>query len=467
MLDRPVVGEDQIHRPAQPLGSLGSAVDDRLPRAIARRHDERSPGIAEQQCVKRSGRKHQAQERSPWRHGLREGRVGTPSHDRDGTLDRVEELALVGVEHSMLLRLREGGDHHGEGLAPAPLAAAQARHRHLAGGVAGELEPSHPEDRHGLSGQQAVAGEPKRLVPLSARLAIRGQRHQSRTTARAGDALGVEASVVDAGVLVRAARAQREVGHGRALTVPGKRACDGVARTTSGAVGEGVAEARRGGVADLVEAGLADRKVRDERGCRSARLRRHGRAPLGPEVERLAVDAQRSGPNAFERQAGQVRPLDAKPQLAERRSGAERLDPDTTLQIAYPPAQPERTRGAYDPGPEADPLHAAPELEGQACRSLRSGGGSRQADLLPHPSPPPSCVHARSGPACDAFVRRGLRPSTAVRQIGSWRLAPEATRPRWPGRSACGSLIGPRGTRASRPVGSCAKMMARRPLDLR
>ena len=87
-VDRTVVAEERVGDPAEPLARLVVVVGDRLVRAVAARHHERSAEVGEQQVVERRVREHHAEPRAARRDRRSDRRVRAPAHEHDRPLAR-------------------------------------------------------------------------------------------------------------------------------------------------------------------------------------------------------------------------------------------------------------------------------------------------------------------------------------------------------------------------------------------
>ena len=62
-MDGPVVGEKEIGDPLEPIERVRVFVRDGLVAAVAARHHQRRPGLAQQQMMQRRVRQHDAEQR--------------------------------------------------------------------------------------------------------------------------------------------------------------------------------------------------------------------------------------------------------------------------------------------------------------------------------------------------------------------------------------------------------------------
>ena len=177
-MDRPVVAEERVGDPAEPVGGLGVVDRDRLVRPVAARHHERAADVREQQMVERGVGEHHAEPGVARGDRFGDRGVGATAQEHDRPPGRAEQLGLRLVdlgERPGLVR------HHRERLVLAVLARAEPRHRLLVRRVAGEVpaaEALHRQDR-------AVPQQLHRLLERAS--TAPGRRRGSRSARRGSD----------------------------------------------------------------------------------------------------------------------------------------------------------------------------------------------------------------------------------------------------------------------------------------
>ena len=232
--------------PGEPPAGVVVVERDRLVGPVTAGEDEGTAELGAEEMVERRVREHAPRATGrPGRPRARSSAPGSRRSEDDRRLRRAEQRQfLVGADRDRFGRRR----HHGERLLVALLARAQARHRGLVGGEAGEVVAADPLDRE----HRSVAQQRHRL----------GERHREpRPAGGAAGRLGVEAAVARIVVLGAAVGAHREARHRRVRAVVRDGADDREARAAVRAVDERVAEAAVARVEQLSQAVVAGRDV--------------------------------------------------------------------------------------------------------------------------------------------------------------------------------------------------------------
>ena len=266
-LDRPVVDEEQVGDPRQPLERVVVAVGDRLVGHVAAGHHQRqrrrrraAGGAAASTGASRRARAPRA---PPTR------ATGAPApargeHDRRARAPRAARARRRRARPA--LRRRDDGAISANGLSSRCLRARSAATARLVVGSAGEVVAADPLDARGSRPSRSA---PRPRATASRRRRPRPARRRATSSVtdgpqhRAGVGLGVEAAVGRVLVLGAAGGAHGKAGHRGQRPVVGDAAHDREARPAVGAVDERVAVAAVGGVEQLAQA------VRAHRACRA------------------------------------------------------------------------------------------------------------------------------------------------------------------------------------------------------
>ena len=304
--------------------------------------------VAGEQVVQRRVRQQHADVAVAGRDGRRQRSVGAAAQQDDRSATRRQRLLLDRVDLGQGVGGGEVGNQDGERLVLPVLARAQRADRGLVGGEGGEVVAAEALDGDdGAGPQRGGRGGDRvgRRVPAP-------RPPQPRPARRAAHRLRVEPPVRGVGVLPRAVGAHRERRHRRRRTVVGHPGDDREPRPAVRAVGERVAVAAVGRVAELTQAVRAGRGVRrDERGARAVRGARGDReGGVADGGERADVDARHHG----QRGRALTQRGDEPRQRGGRSLG---LDQHPRLVVADEPGQPELRRQRVHERPEPDALH--------------------------------------------------------------------------------------------------------------
>ena len=139
-VDRPVVQEEQVRDPAQPLQRVVVRERDRLVGHVAARHHQRHADVGQQQVVQRRVGEHHAEVVRARRDRRRDARVGAARRDHDRRARRAGRS-------SASTSARGIARHQRERAVLAVLAGAQAGDGGLVVGAAREVEPADALDR--------------------------------------------------------------------------------------------------------------------------------------------------------------------------------------------------------------------------------------------------------------------------------------------------------------------------------
>ena len=352
-LDRPVVDEEAVRDPGQPLQRILVAVRDRLVGHVAARQHERHAGVAEQEVVQRRVRQHHAEVGVRGRDRLGDRRPGPPPCDHDRAVAARQSLHLGRREVDERAGAVQVERHQRERPVLAPLARAQRGDRDRVPGAAREVVAAEPLDRDDRAVEQRRRGGRDRIAG-GERAAAGVEQRRMRAAGRAGVRLGVEAAVERVVVLRPAGCAHREAGHRRARAVVGDSAHDREPRAAVGAVDERVAVAAVAGVAQLVQARVAGRAVGGDR--------RSGGAARGAGHDReLTLADRRQRPVAHALDGRERRRLARQPgqEALDRVRRALDLEQHPALVVADPAAEPLVARQPVHVRAEADALDRA------------------------------------------------------------------------------------------------------------
>ena len=157
-LDRPVVDEEGVGDPAEPLARVVVGERDRLVGDVAARQHERHAHVAEQQMVQRRVRQHHAELAQPRGDRVRHRGARRARGDDDRPVARGQPRGGGRVERDERARRVEPAGHQRERPLLAPLAGAQRGDRRLGVRAAGQVVAADPLDRDDRAGAQQRRG---------------------------------------------------------------------------------------------------------------------------------------------------------------------------------------------------------------------------------------------------------------------------------------------------------------------
>ena len=286
-VDRPVVGEERVGDPAEPLARLVVVERDRLVGAVAARHHQ--SGRRSRRAADGAAACTAASRRATGVPGATDGATGASGRRRTSTIGRSRD-----AEQRRLVRRRRSASALGlavitaNGLSSRCLRARSRATAVLVGGVAGEVVAAEPLDGE----DRAVAQELDRR-PRAAATSRGPQTGQAIGSAWKRRSPGSSYSRAAVG-------AQREAGHRRSSAGrTGRRVDDREPRPALRAVDERVAVAAVARVEELAQAVVARGDVRRDQRRAARRLRSRAIAELGLAARRRAADVD--GVDARER----------------------------------------------------------------------------------------------------------------------------------------------------------------------
>ena len=247
--------------------------DDRLAGEVAAGHHQhpragRVAGQPEQQVVHRRVGEHDADVgvvRAPPRApAARPARRGSSTTGRRGSVSSARSAGPACGERPRVVDGRRPSRRTACRRGPCACAASRRRprrRRRRPGGSRRCPSPRRPRRRRAGAAPRRPRRAPTTVVPA------RPVEPQRRPAVVAGDGLGMEAAVGRVGVLGRAPRAQRQVGHRRVGPVVGQRGHDGEARAAVRAADERVPVAAVGRVGELGQAVVAGGDVGRDQGA--------------------------------------------------------------------------------------------------------------------------------------------------------------------------------------------------------
>ena len=192
--------------------------------------------------------------------GLRQGRIVQPREHDDRPVAPGEGGQLRRSEGGMVLDGLQVGEHHGERFLPSALSSPQFGDDLGTRRVAGQVVAPQALDGDDPSFSDQPPGSSDRLVPAQD-LPPFDEQLDRRAAVRAGDRLGVKATVRRILILGSTRRAHREVGHGRERPVVRHGLDQRQSRPAMGAVDEWIAVAPVGRIEQLAQAVRAGRHV--------------------------------------------------------------------------------------------------------------------------------------------------------------------------------------------------------------
>ena len=292
---RPIVIQNQIRDPGQPVERFHDVNADRLVGEVAARRDKRPPNPAHDQMVERRRWQHHAQSGVARRDRSRNRPPAphTPVEQHDRRL-RTQQQPLLGRRHqAVTLNFGQTGIEQRQRLLGALLAATQLPQRPLIPGVNHEVEAAKPLHRDDSPLAERRAGHRQRLFPLTQPLPRRIAQRESRPTLPTAVRLSVKTPVCRVLILCTARRAHHEPLHCRRRPVIRQRLDDRVSGSTIGTVGEWIAESPIGWIEDLRQALPTRRDVRQHQRSRLPGFRRGYNTGQNPEMTVTAGIAEK------------------------------------------------------------------------------------------------------------------------------------------------------------------------------
>ena len=384
------MGEEPVREPGQTRAGVLVIGGQGLIGEVARREHQRRVQRSEQQVVERRVRQEHAKppiaSGHRWRDGATRNRTRLKQHDGAGRAG--QQAPLECAQMAQGLRYSQIPRHHRKRLGPAPLPIPEPAHGGLIGGVAREVVPAKPLDRHDLARTQRRHGSAQR--GLCHRRGARsshsspGQRWAADCT---GNGFRVEPAVARVAVLSLTGTAEREWPHGGLGAVVRKFLDDGRPGSAVGAVGERVAIAAVRRVKQLAQTVVTGGDVRREQPVR--RRRDHALVNLKRQGQRQRIGCRLKGQHGDALNAGARRGVGAQPpgKLVKdgRWCGCLNLHP--ARGVAHTASQTQLRGQTPDEGAEADALNHALDMESAQDTWLLGG---RDAVALTD-----GCCHSR------------------------------------------------------------------------
>ncbi len=169
----------------------------------------------------------------------------------NGSFGSAEQIGFRLVEMNKLTSLIKVSDHHRQRFGLPVLPLSQQTNRIFIAGIHRQMKSAQTLDRQDLPRLQKPTSLGQDIIGFNT-VATHFKPHL-RPALRAGVGLGMKASVTRVFILTLARITHGERSHGGERTVVGNAVDDGPARTTVGAIGEGVTESPVAGVTDIRE----------------------------------------------------------------------------------------------------------------------------------------------------------------------------------------------------------------------
>ena len=283
---------------------------------------------------------------------------GASLQQQDRRLRRREHAGLYLRNLAMPANFIERGEHQREGPIGTPLSLPQYIDRVGLRGIDQQLKAAEPLHGHDTPLQEARTAASKAAGPAASccpgRLALQG-----RPAARTRDRLGVKTPIGRIDIFRLALWAQGELGHRGSRPIVGQLPNDRPARPAVGAVGEGIAVAALGRIANFGKTKIAGGQV----GGNGRLRRRRGRAGANGECRRSFAFFRAELPagdladfDAIDAGLWRVGVAQAVEEAVQRGPLAFDLDLDHARGVLHPALQVMLASGMIDERPEPDSL---------------------------------------------------------------------------------------------------------------
>ena len=382
--DRSVVGEQGVGDAAEPAPGVVVVDRHRLVGAVPAGEHDRFPDGADEQVVQARRGQEQTEFAPARRHRTGDGGIGPTMEQHDRRLRTAQRCRLGVVDVAQRPGRREVRHEHRERLVLAMLAGPQAGDRALVGGTNREVIAADALDRHDRASAEQSRRPFDRIVALGRarrtghhtiggdhavgddragdHTAVGVHQDELRAARRAADGFGVEPPVGRVLVFAAAGWAEREARHCRGRAVVGKVAHDAVAGATGRAVHERMTEPAVRWIGQLGEAVSTGGDVRWDLGPTDARRAGSHGEPRVLHDDQLTI---LHDDGVHPRQGRCFVPQRAE-EPAHGGGVALHLDVDTTRVVVDPTAELLARRQPPHERPEADALHDAAHVHGDA-----------------------------------------------------------------------------------------------------